>query len=414
MSYYNQKSASGEGLVQNAQPYGSVYTNGGLLISTNTGVDNQVLLAHTNAAPTFGNITPGIITGVVTLAQGGTGINNTSVAGFFAGPSGSTGSASFRSIVLGDLPSIPFTNITGTVPVSQGGTNLTTVVPGGVLTAGGAGIITYTTGTSGQVLTSNGSSAPTFQSISGLISGLTTGYPVIAGSATTLSTPNAQLQISQGGTGLSSITNGGVLASDGSGALSSVVGTSGQVLTSNGASAPTFQSISGLISGLTNTYAVFASSATSIYTPTTAVNNFQMVPNGQGFAVQQTAQRCYNFMAAQSTTYSAGSYYSNAADSTVAWFGLEGLGGANVSPGNAFVWSQIAGGQINFYNGVTSTFIGRISTSGITGISDIAITNTKTANTVWAGPTTGSAVPSFRALVVADIPALPFSSLTGF
>ncbi|OMP75424.1 hypothetical protein [[Flexibacter] sp. ATCC 35208] len=57
---------------------------------------------------------------------------------FLGAPNGAAGTPSFRTLVAADIPSLPFSQITGTVPVSQGGTGLTTV------------------GTSGQVLTSNG------------------------------------------------------------------------------------------------------------------------------------------------------------------------------------------------------------------------------------------------------------------
>lgn len=50
-----------------------------------------------------------------------------------------------------------------------------------------------------------------------------------------------------------------------------------------------------------------------------------------------------------------------------------------------------------------------ITTSGTLAISKA----TQTANTVWAGPTTGAAaVPTFRALVTADLPASGFNSNT--
>src|SRR6185295_14237821 len=58
----------------------------------------------------------------------------------FAGPSsGSAALPSFRPLVAADIPVIPFTDVTGTVPVSQGGTGLTAV------------------GANTSVLTSNGS-----------------------------------------------------------------------------------------------------------------------------------------------------------------------------------------------------------------------------------------------------------------
>ncbi|MFY0255673.1 hypothetical protein ACDQ55_17150 [Chitinophaga sp. 30R24] len=58
----------------------------------------------------------------------------------FATPNGTAGTASFRTLVAADLPSLPFSKITGVVPISQGGTGLTAV------------------GAAGTVLTSNGTS----------------------------------------------------------------------------------------------------------------------------------------------------------------------------------------------------------------------------------------------------------------
>lgn len=53
-----------------------------------------------------------------------------------------------------------------------------------------------------------------------------------------------------------------------------------------------------------------------------------------------------------------------------------------------------------------------VSGSPVTTSGTLTLTlATQTANTVWAGPTTGSAAtPTFRSLVAGDIPALPYSS----
>jgi hypothetical protein len=54
------------------------------------------------------------------------------------------------------------------LPVARGGTGNTTLTQYGVLTGNAAGAIVATAaGTAGQVLVSNGSSAPTFQEIPG-------------------------------------------------------------------------------------------------------------------------------------------------------------------------------------------------------------------------------------------------------
>lgn len=56
-----------------------------------------------------------------------------------------------------------------------------------------------------------------------------------------------------------------------------------------------------------------------------------------------------------------------------------------------------------------------VASSPVTSSGTIAVTlATQTANRVWAGPTTGSAAaPTFRALVAADLPAVPASGITG-
>lgn len=53
------------------------------------------------------------------------------------------------------------------------------------------------------------------------------------------------------------------------------------------------------------------------------------------------------------------------------------------------------------------TGTGAVSFGDTMTATDVAVSSTKTANTVWAGPTTGSAAaPTWRALVAADIPDL--------
>jgi hypothetical protein len=56
------------------------------------------------------------------------------------------------------------THVSGTLPIANGGTNSTTTpTAGGVAYGTGSAYAITSAGTSGQVLTSNGTSAPTFQ-----------------------------------------------------------------------------------------------------------------------------------------------------------------------------------------------------------------------------------------------------------
>lgn len=78
-------------------------------------------------------------------------------------------------------------------------------------------------------------------------------------------------------------------------------------------------------------------------------------------------------------------------------------------------------GIISTVNSGTVTSVGlsapaefTVSGSPVTGSGTLTLAKAnETANTVWAGPTTGSAAqPTFRALVAADIPSLPYASTT--
>lgn len=123
-----------------------------------------------------------------------------------------------ESLILINLTS----QVTGVLPVANGGTGDATLTAHGVLVGEGVSPVAVTSpGTVGQVLTSNGASAdPTFQN----------------GVTTPVTVPN-------GGTGDTTLTNHGVLIGQATSAVAvTAAGTAGFALTSNGAAAdPTYQ-----------------------------------------------------------------------------------------------------------------------------------------------------------------------------
>lgn len=118
--------------------------------------------------------------------------------------------------------------VTGILPIANGGTNIGTI--------GGAGTVAYSNG-SQYVFTAN--SGATNQ----VLHGSSSGTPSF-GAVSLTSDVSGILPIANGGTNIGTLGSAGsVEYSTGSQIASTAVGTAGQVLTSNGSSAPTFQNL---------------------------------------------------------------------------------------------------------------------------------------------------------------------------
>jgi hypothetical protein len=141
-----------------------------------------------------------------------------------AAPNGSAGVPTFRAIVAADIPTLnqnttgTAANVTGVVAIANGGTNSTATPTAGAVGYGTGTANAYTAaGTTGQVLTSNGSSAPSWSTIGGLgtvtsVAATVPGFLSISGSPITTS---GTLAISYSGTALP-VANGGTGTTTGS------------------------------------------------------------------------------------------------------------------------------------------------------------------------------------------------------
>ena len=221
----------------------------------------------------------------------GTGLSGTSFNGSAAVTIANTGVLSFSAGTTGFTPSTTTTGavtLGGLLALSNGGTNANlTAVAGGILYSGASALAISAAGTTGQFLQSNGAGAPTwatpvsYATVTDDTTTAGTRYPLFAnqtsGSLSTEYTSSTKLQynpstgvftstsFSGAGTGLTgtaaSLSIGGTAAlatavaggaasqllyQTGSGVTGFIAnGTSGQILQSNGASAPTWVSFTG-------------------------------------------------------------------------------------------------------------------------------------------------------------------------
>jgi len=184
--------------------------------TTDTTNANNITSGTVNTARISGSYTG--ITGVGTLTAGALSTGFTTV-GTDVGGTGLTSFTANKAVFSTSTSALT----TGTLPISAGGTNSTdTPTAGGVTYGTGTAYAITAAGTLNQVLLSGGTGAPTFTNQSSLS----------VGSATTATTST-----NLAGGGASQIPY-----QTGSGTTAFIAnGTSGQILTSNGTSAPSWQ-----------------------------------------------------------------------------------------------------------------------------------------------------------------------------
>ena len=167
--------------------------------------------------------------------------------------------------------------VTGTLPVGNGGTGATTLTDGGVLLGNGSGaLVAMSVLADGELIVGDGTTDPVAESGATLRTSIGvgtgdspqfTGIELSHATANTLTASGGVLSIegnavysaggtdvpvADGGTGASSLNDHYVLLGSGTAAITPITpGTSGYVLTSNGAgAAPTFQAAAGVGLGL--------------------------------------------------------------------------------------------------------------------------------------------------------------------
>jgi len=159
--------------------------------------------------------------------------------------------------------SVTASTITGTLAVGSGGTGATSLTDGGVLLGSGTGAVTATSVlTNGQLLIGDGSTDPALATLtatsnettitngSGTITvGLVASPTIGGGNISALDAGNVSagtLPVSRGGTGATTLTDGGLLVGQGTGAIEALgVATNGQIPIGDGTTDPQLANITG-------------------------------------------------------------------------------------------------------------------------------------------------------------------------
>jgi hypothetical protein len=221
-------------------------------------------------------------------------------------------------------------------------------------------------------------------------------------------------------------TAGSVAYGDGSSIAFSAAGSSGQLLASSGTGAPTWTSLSSI--GVTT-----LSFGTTGLTPATATSGAITVAGTLAVANGGTGQTSYtngqllignttgNTLAKATLTASTGISVTNGAGSIT----LTNTAPDQVVSLTGAGTTTISGTYPSFTITSNDTYVGTVTSVGLSMPTQFTVTNspvtssgtlaaawnTQTANYVLAGPTSGgAAVPTFRALVAGDVPALSYVS----